>query len=247
MRILICGNGDRERYLAALCPGRGHSTPDHGPWDMAVLPLPKSCLPEETADQLPRGQKIVCGMTDAAFDKLAEKRGWRLLRVLQDEAYTQENAKLTAEGALFTAMARMNRALRGAQCLVIGYGRIGKALTSLLRAMGAMVTVAARREESRREAGENSVPIPYIPNILPRMDVIFNTVPAPMLGEKELRNVKPSCVLIELASAPYGIDRDAVEALGLKAYLESGLPGRYCPLSAAETLLNYIEREGQYE
>lgn len=244
MRILICGNGEREKYLTELCPARGHSLPDHGPWDMAALPLPRSFLSEETADQLPRGQKIVCGMTDATFDRLAEKRGWKLLRVLKDEVYTQENAALTAEGALFTAVARMNRALRGSKCLVIGYGRIGKALTGLLRAMGAMVTVAARREESRREAGENSVSIQEIPQVLPRMDVIFNTVPAPVLEEKELRQVKPQCVMIDLASAPYGIDRDAAEALGRKAFLESGLPGRYCPLSAAETLLNYMEREG---
>lgn len=244
MRILICGNGAREKYLAALCLGHGHSTPDHGPWDVAVLPLPKSSLPEETADQLPRGQKIVCGMTDAAFDKLAEKRGWKLLRVLKDEAYTMENAALTAEGALFTAVARMNRALRGSNCLVIGYGRIGKALTRLLWAMGATVTVAARREESRQEAGENSVSMQEIAQVLPRMDAVFNTVPAPVLGEEELRHVKPQCVLIDLASAPYGIDRDAAEALGLKAFLESGLPGRYCPMSSAETLLNYMEREG---
>ena len=77
-----------------------------------------------------------------------------------------------------------------------------------------------------------------------RADVIFNTVPAPVLGEEELRHVRLQCVLIDLSSAPYGIDRDAAEALGLKAFLESGLPGRYCPLSAAETLLNYMEREG---
>lgn len=244
MRILICGNGAREKYLAELCPGRGHSTPDHGPWDVAVLPLPRSYLSEDVADQLPRGQKIVCGMTDAAFDKLAEKRGLRLLRVLSDEIYTQENGLLTAEGALFTAVARMNRALRGSQCLVIGYGRIGKALTGLLRGLGAAVIVAARRVESRKEAGENSVSIQDMTHVLPRMDAVFNTVPAPVLGEEELRHVKPQCVLIDLASAPYGIDRDAAEALGLRAFLESGLPGRYCPMSAAETLLNYIEREG---
>lgn len=244
MRILICGNGAREKYLAELCLGRGHSTPDHGPWDLAVLPLPRSHLSEDVADQLPRGQKIVCGLTDADFERLSEKRGWRLLRVLSDEIYTRENAALTAEGALFTAVARMNRAMRGSNCLVIGYGRIGKALTHLLWAMGATFTVAARREESRREAGENSVSIREMPQVLPRMDVIFNTVPAPVLGEKELRNVSPQCVLIDLASAPYGIDMDAAEALGLKAFLESGLPGRYCPLSAAETLLSFMEREG---
>lgn len=244
MRILICGNGAREKYLAALCPTRGHATPDHGPWDVAVLPLPRSSLSEDVADQLPRGQKIVCGMTDAVFERLSEKRGWKLLRVLKDETYNQENGLLTAEGALFTAVARMNRALRGSKCLVIGYGRIGKALTGLLRGLGAAVTVAARREESRREAGENSVSMQEIAQVLPRLDAVFNTVPAHMLGEEELRRVKPQCVLIDLASAPYGIDRDAAEALGLKAFLESGLPGRYCPLSAAETLLNYIEREG---
>ena len=72
MRILICGNGAREKYLAALCPTRGHATPDHGPWDVAVLPLPRSSLSEDVADQLPRGQKIVCGMTDAAFERLSE-------------------------------------------------------------------------------------------------------------------------------------------------------------------------------
>lgn len=247
MRILICNSGERGKCLAALCRERGHTTPDHGPWDLAVLPLPQSSVPEETADQLPRGQQIVCGMTDADFDRLAQKRGWKLLRVLEDEAYTRENAALTAEGALFCAAARMNRAIRYARCLVIGYGRIGKALTGLLRGMGAEVMVAARREESRREAGENSVSIQDITGALPPMDAVFNTVPAPVLGEKELRCAKPDCVLIDLASAPYGIDRDAAEALGLKAFLESGLPGRYCPLSAAKALLDYMEREGQHE
>ena len=247
MRILICGESERDKCLAALCREYGHMTPEHGPWDLAVLPLPRSHVPEDLADQFPKGQKIVCGITDAGFDRLAQKRGWKLCRVLTDEAYTRENAALTAEGALFCAAARMNRALKDARCLVIGYGRIGKALTGLLRGMGAEVTVAARREESRKEAGETSVSISSMPSVLPRMDAIFNTVPAPVVGEKELRFVKPDCVMIDLASAPYGIDRDAADALGLKASQESGLPGRYCPLSAAKALLDYMERVGQHE
>ena len=161
-----------------------------------------------------------------------------------DEDYALRNAWLTAEGAIHAAMSAVPFAVERAEALVIGYGRIGKALTGLLHSLGAGVTVAARREESRKEAGKNSVSISYMPHILSRMDVIFNTVPAPVLGEKELRHVKPQCVMIDLASAPYGIDMDAAEALGRKAFLESGLPGRYCPLSAAEALLNYMEREG---
>ena len=51
MRILICGSGERDRCLRDLCHARGHSTPDHGPWDAAVLPLPHSSVTEETAEE----------------------------------------------------------------------------------------------------------------------------------------------------------------------------------------------------
>ena len=96
MRLLICGEGEREGWLKRLCLKRGHSLPDHGPWDLAVLPLPRSEITEEWAAQLPRGQKVVCALTKPSFDALAQRRGWRLFRVLEDEAYTQENAYLTA-------------------------------------------------------------------------------------------------------------------------------------------------------
>ena len=243
MRLLICGEGEREGWLKRLCLKRGHSLPDHGPWDLAVLPLPRSEITEEWAAQLPRGQKVVCARTKPSFDALAQRRGWRLFRVLEDEAYTQENAYLTAEGALFAAAAHLNRAYQGCRCLVLGYGRIGKELTRLLRCLGAQVTVAARREESRKAAGENSVSMEEIATVLPAMEVIFNTVPAQVLGEDELLLVPAFCPVIELASPPYGLDLDAALRLNVKLFLESGLPGRYCPQSAAEALLRYIERE----
>ena len=49
---------------------------------------------------------------------------------------------------------------------------------------------------------------------------------------------------MELSSAPYGIDRQAAERLGLLYRLESGIPGRYCPESAAQTLFRFLKREG---
>ena len=64
------------------------------------------------------------------------------------------NAVLTAEGALFAAMRAQERALGDCECLVIGWGRIGRALTEMLVALGARVTVASRAERSRRQAQE---------------------------------------------------------------------------------------------
>ena len=243
MRILSTGNGEREKQFRALCLASGHQLPDHGPWDAAVLPLPRSDISEDTADQLPRGQKVICGRTDDPFDRLAKRRGWKLCRVLEDETYLLENAALTSEGAVFAAMEESRFSLMGARCLVAGYGRIGKELTRRLRALDALVTVAARRPESRSEAGEGSVSIEEIPRVIGEMDLIFNTVPAPVIGWEALCCVRPGALLIELASPPYGIDQEAANALGLRCRLESGLPGRYCPLSAAKALLDYLNRE----
>ena len=246
MRILIIGKEPRDVYLSALCREKGHALPTRGPWDLAVLPLPRSEMPEELADALPAGQKIVCGLTSPELEALAEQHRWKLLRVLQDEQYTQENAVLTAEGAVHAAMSKTDRALAGQQCLVLGYGRIGQALTRMLRGLGVRVTVAARRPESRVAAGPDSIPLESVPDWLPRISLLFNTVPAPLLTEKELSLLPPAAQLFELASPPYGIDLAAAKRLCLAAYLESGLPGRYCPQSAAKTLLNYLEREVEH-
>ena len=115
----------------------------------------------------------------------------------------------------------------------------------MLRGLGVRVTVAARRKESRDAAGPDSVSLDQLPDLLPQVTLVFNTVPSPLLTEPELRLLPRTACLFELASAPYGIDRSAAHRLGLSAYLESGLPGRYCPQSAAETLLDYLEREDE--
>jgi len=54
-------------------------------------------------------------------------------------------------------------------------------------------------------------------------------------------------MLIDLASPPYGIDLRAAWNRGLRAWREPGLPGRYCPQSAAEAILNALDRIGRGE
>ena len=247
MKLLITGNSERDRFLKSLCRQRGIELPSHGPWDAVILPLPFSRLSQEEADLFPRGQRVFCGMTDEAFDRLAKKRGWKLHRILQDESYTKENAALTAEGAVWAAMDGGIKSLQASKCLVAGYGRIGKELVSRLRLLGALVTVSARREDARREAGSGSVTIEKIPEVIGKMDYVFNTVPSPIILDGALKRLSPNALLIELASPPYGIDLENAGKRGLRARLESGLPGRLFPLSAAQTVLSYIEREMQHE
>ena len=243
MRLLIQGDSPRESALRSEALRSGHTLPAHGPWDAVILPFPHSFISEENADQLPPGQTVLCGRTDAAFDCLAAKRGWKLFRILEDEEFTERNARLTAEGAIFAAMGAVPSALTDVNCLIIGFGRIGKALTRLLRCLGANITVAARREESRAQAGENSVSIQGVSRVLPQCDLLFNTVPAQILTSAQLSLMPKGSVFIELASPPYGIDPEEAKKSGVRYLLESGVPGRYCPVSAAKAVLSCVERQ----
>ena len=241
MRIYVAGDGAREAYLRQIMQAAGHTPVGRGPAELAVLELPRSHLPEAGLD-IACG-RFVCGLTEPVFDALAAERKWEIFRPLRDEEYTLENARLSAEGAVSAAMRRMPFALSDSTCLVIGYGRIGRALTGMLRGLGARVIVAARRAESRLEAGEGSVPLEGLAQALPKADVIFNTVPALVLPRERLALARPDALLLELASAPYGFDLLLARKLGLRAELESGIPGRYCPRTAAKILWRYIERE----
>lgn len=169
---------------------------------------------------------------------------FRVYDVTQSEEFLRDNAELTAEGALFAAMRAQERALMDCACLVVGWGRIGRALTERLVALGARVTVASRSERGMRLAqsrGADAVETARLAEALPGKKLVFSTPPFPVLCGEALKSVDPDACLIDLASPPYGVDIEAAHQMGLRAWREPGLPGRYCPESAARALAKAID------
>lgn len=165
--------------------------------------------------------------------------GVRVVDLMADEEFVRENAVLTAEGAVCAAMNATDAALAGSRCLVVGYGRIAQALVRMLLAFDAHVTVAARREEARAKAaaaGADAVDMAGIKAAAARADYVFSTPPAQVLGEDVLANIKSGVPVMDLASPPYGVDLDAARRMGVWAWRESGLPGRYAPAAAARLI-----------
>ena len=162
--------------------------------------------------------------------------GFQVFDLTADEAFLRRNAALTAEGALFAAMRAQERALGDCDCLVIGWGRIGRALTEMLVALGARVTVALARGKKppsgagARRAGRGDRR-PFRGAERQAADLLHAAVP--VLREAELARAGREACVIDLASPPYGVDVEAAHRLGLRAWREPGLPGRYCPESAA--------------
>lgn len=174
----------------------------------------------------------------------------KVVNLWEDEALLVENAYLTAEGAVAAAMQASSHTMKDLNCMIIGWGRIGRALTEILVGLGAHVTVASRSEANRNRAierGAESVALEDVELRLPEQRVIFSTPPSMVLDERTLKFVNEETIIIDLASPPYGVDLQAAWNRGLRTWREPGLPGRYCPESAGEALMKALKRAGGME
>ena len=189
---------------------------------------------DETLAEKLRGKRIFVSGSAKLIEKSAVWRELDLCDYSRLALFRRENAIPSAEGALAEAIRLYPGTIRGAKTLVAGYGAIGKALCGMLCALGAEVTASARRREDflRGEGkGISMIETAALDRGGP-FTLIFNTIPAPVFGETALRALPKEAVLLDLASAPGGVDFAAAERLGIDARLLPGLPGKYSPAAA---------------
>lgn len=152
-----------------------------------------------------------------------------------DETMALQNADVTAEAAVSLAMQKLSRTLNGAEALIAGYGRIGKALAGKLKGLGCKVTVIARKEKDRaliRLSGSKASDYPPDGQTLSSADMIFNTVPAEVLPQARTDGLPGRIPVIDLADSLHG--KRVVSA--------RGLPGSYAPETAGRILADAIAR-----
>lgn len=239
--------------------------------DAIVLPLPASSdgvrlfCPLQDSDWMLRmtaildaaeKRAVLGGRFTEQTRSIAERKGVRLIDYFDSEALQLKNALPTAEGAIAIAMRELPVTIDGTQTAVLGYGRIGGLLSERLQAFGASVTVYARRQEQRALAelyhhrtgrivcrNGRSVLDPFPLDCR----LIFNTIPKWLLTREDLERLPSNCVLIDLASAPGGIDHTAAKELGVRSIWGTSLPGKYAPESAgyilADTIAGMLEDE----
>ena len=198
--------------------------------DARFLPLRKLLLAD--------GHEI----TDPASADMVISPPWDpSARYARREEYQIAIARLTAEGAI--ALLRPETGLSGAHILLLGYGRIARLLARELQKAGALVTAAARSGEQRAWAeaeGIEALPLDALSGALDRFDVIIGTILAPVLTEPLLALVRKDALLLELASAPGGIDAAAAHERGLRYIRAPGLPAKYAPERAAVILRDAV-------
>lgn len=229
-------------YAAAELRKRGIAVSDLPSKDVTHLLLPVPCAMasgelEQLLDKLPADITVFGGRLNRP-----ELSGYRCADLLENEMYLARNAQITAYCAMEIAAGPLPVTWEDCPVLIVGYGRIGQCLAKLLKAMGAEVAIAARKESHRamiNALGYDAEDTSKLDFILKRYRVIFNTVPYPVLSKEQLVHCRPDCLKIELASQP-GMDADDV----IDA---RGLPGKYAPESSgrliARTVLGLCARK----
>ena len=263
----VIGGDRRQAELGRLLAGDGHFVRTYGleRWkpvgagtldraaasDVVILPLPlcrgdgvlnceEGAVP--TADlfrRLQPGQRILAGQVRPQQRREAEVLGLTVEDYFLREELAVANAAATAEGAVQTAMERLDRTLLGQECLVLGFGRIGKLLSCRLHGLGARVTATARRPEDLawiRAYGYAALETGKLDGRLSAFGAVFNTIPSPVLGAPLLAQLRPDCLLMDLASVR-GIE--AAEG-GPEVLWARSLPGRLSPRSAAAAIRDAV-------
>ena len=202
-------------------------------------------------DRLSPRQFLCGGRLDPETEALARERGLTIHDYFAREELTVANAVPTAEGAVQLAMEHLPITIHGSKVLVIGFGRVGRLTAQRFQALGAKVSVAARKYEQLAWAqamGLGGEHLAHLRGWLCGYDLIVNTVPARVLGREELEDVKSDCLILDLASKPGGVDLGAAGELGLTVIWALALPGKVAPVTAGaaikDTIYNMLREVG---
>lgn len=157
--------------------------------------------------------------------------------------FKYKNAILTSEGAIALYKENSNKAIYGSNILITGFGKIGKSLCNVLKAMGSKLTICARSDIDKAKA--NTIAdkvIDFKALQCQNYDIIFNTVPAIYFTKKEIDTFKNDIKYIELASFPGGIDKHYAKIKSIDIIDGSKLPSRYSKISAGYLIGETIDK-----
>ncbi len=251
--VAIAGFDD----LQSLCAMRIMSVNDALKWaDFSVLPirpltdgyLSFPCASERITVQqfvaMNHGKPVFCGSADSIRPYLDAP----VFDYAAREDFAVGNALLTAEGAIDLLLSRYEDSIFGTPILILGYGRIGKVLSRYLDALGADVTVAARKSSDRAWIESMRYhAVDYSFKELNGYPVIVNTVPAMILTADLIDTLSEDVFLVDLASKPGGIDFARISQRDLSCIHALGLPGITAPKAAGriikETIIRIIKEE----
>ncbi len=264
---LIIGGDKRQKVLYDRLKARGKNavyvtSSDFGniaSYSYIILPVPVSKDNEniycskadfvislsELEEKLTPLQTVFGGGFPENFKNQLDKKGVKSFDFMTDESFVTANAYLTAQGTLRLVLENTEEYIIGKKMLIIGFGRVAKAVASIMKGIGADVYIAARNFSQLKLAelcAYKKVNLSDMSGCLSDFSYIFGTVPSNVLTEDNIKFIRDDCIYFELASAPFTADKNAFERYGKRYILGGALPGKFLPVASGNLLFEYIMR-----
>ena len=195
--------------------------------------VPDAALLAHLAD----GAAIILGAANDALRAVSASLGQTMVEYECDTELMLGRGPAIVEGAIGVAIANSDITLHGATIGVVGYGNIGRLLALRLVAMSAHVHVFARNRVQRADAyasGCDAHSLDELADHAPDLDMLFSTVPAPVVSGDVLGEFATGSLVMDLASPPGSVDLAAAADFGLRAVWARGL-GRRAPLTVGRS------------
>jgi dipicolinate synthase subunit A len=215
--------------------------PDFAPPTKTHVFAPNVVLCTKNVTDVEDHQVVVGGRADGEVTALFNSMDVKHYNLLEDEVFQASNARLTAEGTVNVILSHSLISFKDMRVLVIGFGRTGSAVVRILKALDTghltvATTASVRPALAFADAvvGVNGFDFaPY--------DVVINTVPSPIISDKEVLTFKDHAIYVDLASKP-ALNLCFAKYLGIDAEIYPALPAKTAPKSAAKSIADYVRR-----
>ena len=155
--------------------------------------------------------------------------------MLKDDSFIRENAFLTAKGLVYF-LHQKDIELSDYYVLILGYGNIAYYLAKILKALHVDFKIYTESEIEKKYLRLEGYSLEK--EIDGKYDIIINTIP----NNIELNYPSlTGCRVVDVASAPYGLDVNKVLEYNISYEILSAIPSKFAPASAAQIIKKFIE------
>jgi dipicolinate synthase subunit A len=234
LKLKIADRSKKHRYDCIVLP-----VPPMNNEGTIFAPCSSTVISTSALDEMLTADGVIyAGKADEKLRKALPDR--EIYDYILSEEMSIKNAVPTAEGAVQLALEELPVTLNGLKVLIVGMGRIGTALTEILKGFGADITAAVHNSRGTAKARLHGVKSIHTKRINGKYDLVFNTVPKMIFDSEMLKKFEKNTLFIDLASKPGGVDFDAALQFGIKAIWALGLPGKTAPVTSGEIIAETI-------
>jgi hypothetical protein len=202
---------------------------------------PNKVLNREEYVKFSRADKIFCGKVKVDRNGQNYDKSYACVyEYMEDSVFCAKNSELTAEALLCVLLGKLERSVRDQKILVLGYGRCGRAICRYFYDLRCDVTVATGR---LFEDVLLAKPVTYEEVEFSKYDVIINTAPAKIIPDVELCRLKCEVLVLDVASAPYGLNHELAKVWEIDAEVYPSLPMKFKKKAAADAMYEFIKRK----